>query len=259
MRRWADGAALVMQISVILEVLYMFIRTMGSSALLVAFTLVACNRQNGDSDSDKPKVEEPTSGQPRTPLTPEEQNPVVVDETGATAPVAIDKPAPASPVNLDNAPCTSASCFKIGQWSLSFGQTYQQFLKDGNVTTVLLDGFENSKLTRLQALCLLETANALREYAREHPGAMKPFADAGINTTFAARVYDTTFTKDKVAPDLYFIKGSDGREGGVSLSRGKWVIRSAITGDKSKDDCQILNPEQIKDKLAFWKGRLVAQ
>jgi hypothetical protein len=86
---------------------------------------------------------------------------------------------------------------------------------------------------------------------------MKDFAVAGVNTSFAARVYDTTNNKNKVRPSLYFISGSDGKEGGVILSRGKWIMRSAITGDKDRDDCEILSPAKIKESISFWRGELL--
>jgi hypothetical protein len=242
----------------------MVVLRVSGSLLLLALAVSACGRQSKDNGKkDQEQQTEEGAGiealAETSPMTPEETSSVVVDESGVTVPI-VKVPAAVEPaVTFGKAPCSSSACFKIGQWSLNFGQTYVQFLKDGKVTTQIMDGFENSSLSQLQAVCLLETANALREYAAQNTLEMQSFADAGVNTSFAARVYDTTHNKNKVLPNLYFIKGSDGVQGGVSLSRGKWVIRSAITGDKSKEDCQILQPEQIKERLMFWKGELLSK
>ena len=213
----------------------------------------ACGKEERKS-ADQPvelKPETQTDEENASPQTPEEAGAVVVDETGIAS--AVEK----AVSTVGAGKCKSEPCFSLGKWSLDFGQTYVHKTVDGQVKITQLDGFNNSKLSLLQSVCLKETARALKEYAEANPKAMDEFAEAGLSTVFAARVYDSTESRNKVSPSLYFIKGTDGVEGGNSLARGKWVIRAAITGekasDKSVDDCQILTSEQITAQLQKMK------
>lgn len=190
--------------------------------------------------------------------TKSERKPVVIVPEGELVPdVSIGEtdaqPEPAV-ITTGAGKCTSEPCFTLKNWSLDFGQTYKHTMVNGEVKVTQLDGFNNESATILQKACLKETARALRDFAEANPDAMDDFKSAGLSTVFAARVYDTTDSPNKVDRSLYFAKGSNGVEGGVSLERGKWIIQSAITGNKELDDCQILTPEEIAEQLETMRG-----
>lgn len=216
-------------------------RTIAAALFAVPFSLgiIACGKENKKANTPPVIV---------TPNTPEENTAVVVDDKGSTAPV-LKGPSPL-------ASCKNDLCFELNAWRLDFGQTYVQASVNGGVQTTQIDGFENTKLSENQKSCLRRTAEKLKTYAKANPDALKPFADAKIATTFAARVYDTSATTNKVNPSLYFIKGSDGTNGGVSLARGKWVIRSVV---KTTDtgNCEILDDDQIKAQLVYLQTQLI--
>jgi hypothetical protein len=216
-------------------------RTFTAEIFAVALSLgsIACGKESKKSNAPPIVV---------TPNTPEENNAVVVDDRGATAPV-VKEPTPI-------ASCKNDLCFELEAWSLDFGQTYVQASANGAVQTTQIDGFENPKLFANQKSCLRLTAEKLKAYAKANPDAMKPFADAKIATTFAARVYDSSAASNKVSPSLYFIKGSDGTKGGVSLARGKWVIRSSIKTSEA-GNCEILNDDQIRSQLRYQQTQLI--
>jgi hypothetical protein len=213
--------------------------TAGLFAAALSLGTIACGKESKKSNTPPVVV---------TPNTPEENNAVVVDDKGTTAPVVKEPTAIAS--------CKNDLCFELEAWRLDFGQTYVQTSVNGGVQTTQIDGFENAKLSENQKSCLRRTAEKLREYAKANPEAMKPFADAKIATTFAARVYDSSAASNKVTPSLYFIKGSDGTKGGVSLERGKWVIRSSIKTNE-EGNCEILNDDQIKSQLRYQQTQLI--
>jgi hypothetical protein len=216
-------------------------RTIAAGLFAVALALgtFACGKESKKSNSPPVVV---------TPNTPEENNAVVVDDKGTTAPVVKEPTAIAS--------CKNDHCFELEAWRLDFGQTYVQTSVNGGLQTTQIDGFENTKLSENQKSCLHRTAEKLKEYAKANPEALKPFADAKIATTYAARLNDKSAASNKVSPSLYFIKGWDGTKGGVSLERGKWVIRSSIKTNEA-GNCEILNDDQIKSQLMYQQTQLI--
>lgn len=238
------------------------LRALGLGLLALASAMAGCRHRGERSDVIRPPALEekkddrdPTSTTTRGPQTIEENEPVVVDEQGNKTPLTQRPDEIKAQVSAN---CPGHPCFVIKEWSLIRGETYIRIQEDGKLLTLRETGFDNTDLSGEQKTCLAETARALKTYATANPGAMQPFAAAGVTTAFVARLYDTTAVPDDVSPSLYFVYGGDGSKTKENLAKGKWIIRSAINNNTPTEPCQIPSQSSIADRLAYFSKALLA-